>query len=241
MRPIYPLGLLLGCSLVYAENFAGPSAQEVLERLRRGNQEFAAGKINTTHLTLERRAEVAKAQRPFAAILSCADSRVPPEEIFGQGLGDLFVVRVAGAVANPAVLASLEYAVDHLGTNVIVVMGHTSCGAVKAALDARYPPARPEPKDLNMEGLLALLRPALDRPQTHGDPWTSAVYASVEETVDDVLDRSPVLNEMARTGRLTLIGAVYQLETGRAVFSKPISVAASRISPDLAEPRGGTK
>jgi len=231
MRSFHSLGILLGCSLVYAETNSGLSAADALERLRHGNQEYSSGHIITAHLTVARRAEVSVAQKPIAAILGCSDSRVPPEDIFGQGLGDLFVVRIAGAVAEPGALASLEYAVQHLGTNLIVVMGHTSCGAVKAALDSRYPsratpPALPEPRDRNLEVLLSFIRPAFDRPPQHGDPWTSAVYAGVEQTVEDILERSPVLNEMAHSGKLTLIGAVYQLETGKAIFSKPISLAA---------------
>jgi carbonic anhydrase len=225
MRSLKALRLLLGCySLLQAENSSGPSAHEVLERLRHGNQEFAAGNIDTSHLTLEHRAEVSRAQRPFATILTCSDSRVPPEEIFGQGLGDLFVVRVAGAVAERGVLGSLEYAAQHLGVNVIVVMGHTSCGAVKAAIDTRYPPVHQEPADVNLETLLSLIRPSFERPQVHGDPWTSAVYASVEQTVQDILDRSPILFEMSRAGKVTVVGAVYQLQTGKAIFSKPITV-----------------
>jgi carbonic anhydrase len=228
---LYSLGVLLVSPLVAADMPPGPSAAEVMERLKRGNAEYASGHIDTSHLTVERRVEVSKAQKPFASVLTCADSRVPAEEIFGQGLGDLFVVRVAGAVAVPGVLGSLEYAAEHLGSNVIVVMGHTSCGAVKAALDERYAPARPEPAQMNLQGLLNFIRPALDRPQEHGDPWTSAVYASVEQTIDDIVMRSPVLNEMARSGKLMLVGAVYQLDTGKAIFSKPISLAAPKAAP----------
>jgi carbonic anhydrase len=196
----------------------GASAPQVIERLRHGNEEYAAGRIDTSGLTVKRRAEVAQGQKPVASVLTCADSRVPAEVIFGQGLGDLFVVRVAGAVANPPVLGSLEYAAEHLGSHVIVIMGHTSCGAVKAILDAKAP-EHPEPGDLNLESLLKSLRPALARPQTHGDPWTSAVYASVDQTVEDVREGSRVLRKMESDGHLTLVGAVYELPTGRVVFS----------------------
>ena len=203
----------------------GPTAQQVIERLRHGNEEYVAGRINTSGLTVRRRVELAQGQKPMATVLTCADSRVPPEAIFGQGLGDLFVVRVAGAVANPPVLGSIEYAAEHLGSHVVIIMGHTSCGAVKAALDMKTPPEHPEPEGANLESLLVSLRPALSRPQTHGDPWTSAVYASVDQTVEDLRKSSPVLRKMETEGQITVIGAVYELQTSRVVFSTPISVA----------------
>jgi carbonic anhydrase len=206
---------------------AGPTAQQVIERLRHGNDEYAAGRIDTSRITVKQRSEVAQGQHPIATVLTCADSRVPPEAIFGQGLGDLFVVRVAGAVASPPVLGSIEYAAQHLGSRVVIIMGHTSCGAVKAVLDKKTPPAHPEPAGANLESLLVSLRPALGRPQTHGDAWTSAVYASVDQTMEDMRRGSPVLRKMETDGALTLVGAVYELQTGRVVFSKPLAVRAA--------------
>jgi carbonic anhydrase len=217
----------LSIYLLIAPLLCAQNAQEVLQKLRRGNQEFVAGRIDTSHLTVDRRTEVASAQHPMAAVLSCADSRVPPEQLFGQGLGDLFVVRVAGAVANPGTLGSLEYAVEHLGAKVVIVMGHTSCGAVKAVLDSKVTPKHIDAEQANLESLLQLIRPALDRPQERADPWTSLVYASVEQTLDDVMQHSPVLSEQAHKGKITIVGAVYQLDSGSVVFSKPLSVAAA--------------
>jgi carbonic anhydrase len=199
-----------------------PPPKDVIETLRQGNQDYVDGRIDTAALTGARRAGAVKGERPFAAVVSCADSRVIPEAIFGQGIGDLFVIRVGGPVANPEVLGSLEYAAEHLGTNVIVILGHTSCGIVKAALDLKTPPAHPKPANLNLESLLKYLRPAMARPQTHGDPWTSAVYATVDQTVQDVLAGSPMLRRMQSDGQLTLVGAVYELPSGRVVFSKPV-------------------
>src|SRR5439155_1280302 len=107
---------------------------QALERLKAGNTRFAADKSNPKNIGKDRRAVLAKGQHPFAVVLTCADSRVAPELVFDQGLGDLFVLRVAGNIADPFVLGSIEYAVEHLHTPLIVVLGHESCGAVAAAL-----------------------------------------------------------------------------------------------------------
>jgi len=218
----YTLGVCLLAPLSSAQ-----PAREALDKLRRGNQEFAAGHIDTSNLAV---GKDKTSSRPIAAILSCSDSIIPPEFIFGQGSGDLFVVRVSGAVASQAVAGSLEYATEQLGARLIVVMGHTSCGAVKATLDGQAPKPGMKPSTLNMQGVLNFIRPALERPQEREDPWTSAVYSSVEQTIDDLVQHSQVISEMARGGQLGLVGAVYRAETGKVVFSKPISF--SNIKPE---------
>ena len=113
----------------------GPTPDQAMTMLTDGNARFVAGKLTHPHETAERRTEVAKGQKPFAVILACADSRVGPEVIFDAGLGDLFVVRVAGNIADDTVLGSIEYAVEHLGSPLIVVCGHERCGAVQATVD----------------------------------------------------------------------------------------------------------
>lgn len=224
------LGVCLLGVFANAQENNPASAHEALERLRQGNLEFAAGHIDTSHVG----AKGTTALKPIASILSCSDSAVPPEVIFGQA--DLFVVRVSGAGASQAVLGSLEYAAEHLGSRLLVVMGHTSCGAVKVALDAQVPRS-PIKLSTNLQGVLNLVRPALDRPQQRGDPWTSAVYASVEQTLDDIVQHSQVIGEMARADQLTLIGAVYWPDSGKVVFSKPISFSNIKAEPVL--PRQG--
>ena len=209
-------------------------AQSVIERLRTGNQEFVAGRIDTSKLV----SSTSPASKPLATVLSCSDQSLPPEIIFGQGPGDLFVIRVSGAVANQAVLTSLEYSVEQLGSRLIVVMGHASCGVVKAALDPGT-----KPPSVNMQSLLSFIRPALQRPQERTDPqrdpWTSAVYASVEQTIGDIIQHSLVISELARAGELTLIGAVYQPNTGKVVFSKPIQFSKLRTAQPLSLAHGG--
>jgi carbonic anhydrase len=157
-------------------------------------------------------------QHPHTVVLTCADSRVPPEHIFNEGIGSLFVVRVAGVVADPVVVGSVEYGVEHLHAPLVVVMGHTRCGAVKAALDAPLPPP-PGGPGINIESILSMIRPGIPKGDAHGDLWTNAVYGSVEQSVDDLLARSKILPEAGKAGHVGLVGAVYELESGRVVFS----------------------
>lgn len=196
---------------------------QALERLRQGNRVFQTGQIDVSRASAERRSEVAGGQHPFAIVLSCADSRVPPEILFNQGLGDLFVVRVAGAVADQAVLGSLEYGAEHLHAPLVVVMGHSSCGAVKAAMESPAP-AKPDPAGANLERILSAIRPGLARALPGADKWTSAVYASVERNIQDVVRLSPVLAEMGEAGKVALVAAFYDLSTGQVHFSAPVAV-----------------
>lgn len=121
------------------------SPDVAIERLKAGNARFVKGKPSRPNATPKRRAEIAGSQHPFAIVVSCSDSRVPPEMVFDAGLGDLFVVRTAGEVVTAVEMASIEYAVDHLGASLVLVMGHERCGAVKAAVEYRNPPALPLP------------------------------------------------------------------------------------------------
>lgn len=203
------------------------SAAAGLECLRRGNEAYVAAQTDVSRWGSERRVAVASGQHPFASVLTCADSRVPPELIFSQGLGDLFVVRTAGAVADRAVLGSLEYAAEHLHVPLLVVMGHSSCGAVKAAMES-HAPSRPDPAGLNLEHILSAIRPSLPRAARTGNPWRNAVYASVEQNLSDVIRLSPVLAEMGREGKVRLVGAFYDLESGKVQFSAPVVIPAAR-------------
>jgi carbonic anhydrase len=203
-----------------------------IERLKQGNQEFAAGRIDTSKLIPN-----GLAVKPIASVLSCSDQSLPAEIIFGQGSGELFVVRVSGAVANQEVLASLEYSVEQLGSRVVVVMGHTSCGVVKAAMNTSNPGTKPP--SVNLQGLLNFIRPALQRPQERADPWTSAVYASVEQTIADIIQHSLVIGELARAGDITMIGAVYQPDSGKVAFSKPVQFSKLKTDQPLSLAHGG--
>ncbi len=189
---------------------AGPSvgAAEALQRILDGNQRYAAGRLTRPNQTVERRMAIAGGQHPIAAILGCSDSRVPPELVFDQGLGDLFVVRLAGNVADPVAVDSLDYAVKHLGVRLILVLGHERCGAIIAAVQGHEAPGDVGP-------LLAELRPAVAASKAlPGDPVANAIFANVKLTVDG-LKKSAHLRAMVQSGELEIIGGVYHLATGR--------------------------
>ena len=156
-------------------------------------------------VTAARRTALAKGQAPFASVLSCADSRVPPEVIFHQGLGDLFVVRAAGQVTDKSVIASLEYAAEHLHSPLIVVMGHESCGAVKAAMET---PATTS-LGVNLDYLLKAIRPSVAAVagEAEGARFRAAILKNVEESLNDLVDGSPILKKMLEEREIGLVGA----------------------------------
>jgi carbonic anhydrase len=205
------------------------TADAALARLKAGNARFVADPAGRLPVDPTRRQELAAGQAPFATVLSCADSRVPPELVFSQGLGDLFVVRAAGHVADHAVLASVEYAAEHLHVPLVVVMGHEACGAVKAAVAGSRASLGP-----NLDYLIAAIRPAVDR--TARDPEREqiqrVVLANVEQTVNDTLQRSAVVAHLVREGKVQIVGAYYELASGRVHFSKPVTGAEPHASHD---------
>ena len=188
-----------------------PSADTVLRELKAGNDHHLAKRYQHPHQTASRQREVAQGQHPHAIVLSCPDSRVAPEIILDQGLGDLFDVRVAGNVASDAELASIEYAAEHLHTPVLVVMGHQKCGAVTAA-------AEPGEAEGHLPSLLAMIRPAVDKARTQpGDLIENAVRINVENVVRQIRLSTPVLAALVDRGELTVAGAVYSLDTGKVI------------------------
>ena len=198
------------------------TAAEALQRLIDGNQRFLAGAPSGVLSEVAKREALKDGQAPFAVILGCADSRVSPELVFDQGLGELFVVRTAGHVATPVELGSIEYAVEHLGARLIVVLGHSSCGAVQATLGAMDDPdgdATP-----NISELIEHIRPGLTSLESAAgaERLTEAVSANVRATVEGLSAGSDVLRER---GDLVIMGAVYSLETG-AVELLPASDGA---------------
>ena len=197
---------------------APPTAPESVARLKEGNARFVANPGDARTSTATERAALAKGQSPFATILSCADSRVPPEVIFRATLGELFVIRAAGHVADRSVIASVEYAAEHLHVPLVVVMGHEMCGAVTAAIET------PAGTSLgpNLDYMLAAIRPAVAR--TASSPaetrLRAAILANVEETINDLLAKSEILRHLADTKEIALVGAYYELSTGRVQFSE---------------------
>jgi carbonic anhydrase len=161
----------------------------------------------------KRREELRKSQHPFAIIVSCSDSRVPPEIVFDQGLGDLFVLRVAGNVINDESLGSIEYAVDHLAVRLIVVLGHQRCGAVKAAKDTI---AAKGTAPGHIESLVAAIKPAVEA--TLKGNLDATIQANVKDVVQALRTSTPILKPKVESGEVRVIGATYSLDTGAVAF-----------------------
>ena len=185
------------------------NGDQALQELMEGNKRFVSA--NLTHLdqTLKRPTEAAAVQHPLAVILSCSDSQAPPEIVFDQGLGDLFVIRIAGHVINEAVLGSAEYAVEHLGASLIMVMGHKRCGAVAEALKTGEAAG-------HLQILVESLKPAVRRGKgIPGDPLDNAVKANIEMVVHRLRTSRPILAERVEKNKLRIVGANYDSDTGR--------------------------
>lgn len=190
------------------------SCGEAVQRLISGNARFVSGKLRHPHSSEQWRERLTTGQQPFATILGCSDSRVPPEILFDQGFGDLFVIRVAGNVVDADVTGSVEYGVDHLKTRVVIVMGHEGCGAVTAALQSKDKQVE-EPKEI--QSLLSKITPALRDLTTEGEfdaRLASGVDANVRWSVQQ-LNAIPDLAKAVRDQRTIILGCVYDLRTGR--------------------------
>jgi carbonic anhydrase len=191
-----------------------PTADAVLAELKAGNDHHATKHYAHPHETAERQRELTAGQHPHATVLACADSRVPPEIVFDQGLGDLFVVRVAGNIAADDELASIEYAAEHLSVPVVVVLGHQKCGAVTAAVEGGEAPG-------HLPALMKLLAPAVAKSNgMPGDRVSNAVRLNVQMVVDQLRGSRPVLSELVAQNKVQVVGGVYSLETGRVDWLK---------------------
>jgi len=182
-----------------------------LQKLMEGNQRFIQHRPQYPDQSQARLLEVAQAQHPFATILSCADSRVPAEIIFDQGIGNIFDVRIAGNIATPAAVGSIEYAVALLGTPVLMVLGHERCGAVTAAVKNEALPGE-------ISSFVKAILPAVDKVKgLSGDAVDNAVIANVFYQIDQ-LQRSPLLTEQLQSGKLKIVGGRYDLDTGSVMI-----------------------
>ncbi|MCW3062193.1 MAG: mtcA2 [Capsulimonas sp.] len=190
------------------------SPDAVWHTLAAGNLRFVVGHPAHPHQTVLRREELAKAQHPIAIIVGCSDSRVPPELVFDQGLGDLFIVRVAGNVVDDAALGSIEYGVEHLGATLIVVLGHEKCGAVSAAISSPHAPG-------HVDALVQAIQPAVHVARTEkGDLVDNAVRENVKRVVLELNNSKPILAEFVHSGHLKIAGARYDLDTGHVEIVK---------------------
>jgi carbonic anhydrase len=195
------------------------SADDALNRLMTGNARFAAEKSSHPNISAERRKDVKQGQAPYAVVLGCADSRLSPELIFDAGLGDLFVVRVAGNVTDDIVIGSIEYAVEHLGSRLIVVLGHEKCGAVDAALSAADTHSHMYG---HIQSLVDAIDPALrGMSNSPGDRLDDAVRANVRYVTNQLEHSKPILEEFMTSGGLRIVGGYYDLESGRVELLTP--------------------
>jgi carbonic anhydrase len=199
------------------------SAQAALERLQEGNRRFVSDLLRSTALTSQsRRDELAAGQEPFAIILGCSDSRVPAEIVFDQGLGDLFVIRVAGNIVAPSQVGSVEFAADRFGTRLVVVLGHSMCGAVVATLEQLGRPT--EGQSPNLRSIVDRVRPSVQGLMTtdlRNDPdalLRHAVRANIRASTDHLRHGSQILEHLIQSDGLLVVGAEYSLESGVVDF-----------------------
>ena len=186
------------------------NADEVLQRLKDGNERFVADKLDGQLQDSSRRQSLTGGQEPYAIILSCADSRVVPELAFDAGLGELFVVRVAGNVANTSSMGSIEYAVAHIGCPLLVVLGHESCGAVTAAISGGD-------NGYNLNHLLAHVMPALAA-KTDGCEVNDVVKKNAQLTATELQDRSKIIRDAVQAGKLKVVAGYYNLGSGKVDY-----------------------
>jgi carbonic anhydrase len=202
-----------------ADRAASPTAAEVLLDLMEGNARFASGQVASPRRSPRDFAALAEGQRPEAVIIGCSDSRVPPEILFDQGVGDLFVVRVAGNVVSGAgavVKGSIEYAVAELQVPLIMVLGHSNCGAVKAAVK-HIDEHDPLPGAIN--DLVGMIKPAVEESKTRaGDKLENAIRANVALGVERLKSLGPIVAAQEKEGRVKIVGATYELRTGRVTL-----------------------
>src|SRR5205823_10458333 len=180
---------------------------EAISKLKEGNGRYTGGNLQHPGQTTERRTELANSQYPFATIVSCSDSRVPPEIVFDQGLGDLFVVRVAGNVIDDHALGSIEYSVDHLGVRLIVVLGHQSCGAVRAA---RETIAAKSKAPGHIQSLVTAIQPAVEA--TEKGDLEATIKPNVKDVVRALPSSRPIPKTKADSGDVRVIGGYYSLD-----------------------------
>ena len=194
-----------------SDELSNVTATEALQRLEQGNARFVAGRLSPTSpvgIAASRR-KVAQGQKPFAIIVGCSDSRVGPEVIFDQKVGDIFVIRTAGEIVDPVGLGSIEYAVAHLGSPLIVVLGQERCGAVAAAVAEAKEPG-------HIATVLKAIRPAVQETKGEpGDPVHNAVCAQAVDVTRQLQNAEPILKEAVQSGKLKIIAALYNLDTGK--------------------------
>ncbi|TFH50556.1 MAG: carbonic anhydrase [Methanothrix sp.] len=197
-----------------SETDSAITSDAALQKLMEGNAWFVSGNSTYPHQSAERRAELLTSQHPIAVVVGCSDSRASPEIVFDQGLGDIFVIRTAGEVMDNASLGSIEYAVEHLSVPLIVVMGHDSCGAVKAAVDGGEAPG-------HIANLVEAIKPAVDEAREmgrEGQLLNESININVANVVKELSTEEPIISGYVKEGKLKIVGARYYLDSGAVEF-----------------------
>jgi carbonic anhydrase len=192
--------------------FAGSAGDESLQKLMDGNKRYVESKPMNKDLGDTKRKEILKGQHPFATVVTCSDSRVPPEHIFDQGLSDIFVIRVAGNVVDSIALGSIEYGTEHVHTPLLMLLGHSDCGAVKATLGAKGEP------EGNIGAIVKKIQPAVEKAKKKGGSNEEVLETAIKENVMNVyrdVMKSPVIKELVHEGKLKIVAAEYNLATGK--------------------------
>ncbi|MFA5182922.1 MAG: carbonic anhydrase [Syntrophales bacterium] len=208
-----------GAFALAAGSGADVSADEAIKRLMDGNERYAEGKMTACRQTTKETREIlSKGQKPYAIILSCSDSRVPPEIIFDKTFGEIFVIRVAGNVLGPIVLGSIEYAAEHFGSSLIMVLGHQRCGAVTASVDAHGKP------EGNIGAIIKTIMPSVKKAKqevkgkSNEDLVEKAVDYNIRLTAENIMEQSPVIKRLVKGGKVKIVKAKYDLDDGKVTL-----------------------
>ena len=201
---------------------------EALQKLMDGNKRFVSGTLAQKDLGDAKRKELAKGQKPFATVLTCSDSRVPPELLFDQGLGDVFVVRVAGNVVDPIALGSIEYAAEHLGSPLLLILGHSKCGAVKATLEAKGKP------EGNIGAIIKKIIPAADAAKKKGGTQDEILETAIKQNIKnvhaDIMKNSKIVPHLVEEGKLMIAAGEYDITTGKVEMIELPKLAPAKSS-----------
>jgi carbonic anhydrase len=193
--------------------FAGSAGDESLQKLMDGNKRYVSGDLAKKDLGDDKRKELLKGQKPFAIVITCSDSRVPPELLFDQGLGDIFVIRVAGNVVDQIALGSIEYAAEHLNAPLLVLLGHSKCGAVKATLETKGK------AEGNIGAIVKKINPAAKAAMKKGgseeEILEAAIQGNLRNVYKDIMSKSTIIPHLAKEGKLKIVAGEYSLATGK--------------------------
>ena len=207
--------------------FAGSAGDDSLQKLMDGNKRYVEGKLANKDIGDSKRKELSKGQKPFAIVITCSDSRVPPELLFDQGLGDIFVIRVAGNVVDSIALGSIEYGAEHLHAPLIFILGHTKCGAVTATLEAKGKP------EGNIGAIVQKITPAADAAKKKGGTKDEILETAIQENMKnvykDIMNKSKIIPELVHEGKVKIVAGEYDITTGKiAMIELPKSAPAGK-------------